>query len=51
MLYTAANEEYLKINDVVKSPAEEFLNFMNFYKKKNQLEIEKMKSHNKFHNK
>jgi hypothetical protein len=38
MLYTAAGEQYLKIDDVVKSKASEFLTFMNFYKRKTELD-------------
>lgn len=47
MLYVAAGEQYLKIEEVVKTPAENFLNFMNFYKKKSQLEAERIKNMNR----
>jgi hypothetical protein len=39
MLYAAAGEDYLKIKDVVKSPADEFLFYINFTKRKNELEV------------
>ena len=38
MLYIAANEDYLKIEEVLQSPAIEFLTFMNFYTRKSQLD-------------
>mgnify|MGYP001212200171 CR=1 FL=1 len=46
MLYVAANEGYLKINgydNVIDSPAEEFLAFMNFFKRKTELDIKRIK--------
>lgn len=45
MLYTAAHEDYLKIDKVGESPALEFLTFMNFYIRKSQLDIQRIKSH------
>lgn len=47
MLYTAANENFLNIEEVTKRPAVEFLNFMNFYKKKSELENERIKNAHK----
>ena len=44
MLYTAAHEDYLKIDQVGESPAIEFLAFMNFYIRKCQLDIQRIKS-------
>lgn len=38
MLYIAANENYLSIKDVVASPASEFLTFINFHKRKAELD-------------
>jgi hypothetical protein len=38
MLYIAAKEDYLKIEEVLQSPAIEFLTFMNFYTRKSQLD-------------
>jgi len=49
MLYVAANEGYLKINgykNVIESPAEEFLTFMNFFKRKTELDIARIKQPN-----
>lgn len=46
MLYTAAKEGYLQINgykDVISSPAQEFLAFMNFYKRKGEVEVAMIK--------
>jgi hypothetical protein len=42
MLYVAAKEDFLKIDEVIKKPAIEFLYFMDFYKRKSQLEIERI---------
>jgi hypothetical protein len=38
MLYLAANEDYTKINTVIKSNAQEFLMFCNFYVRKTKLD-------------
>ena len=43
MLYISANEEYLKIKEVIKSNAIEFLMFMNFFTKKTKLENNRIK--------
>jgi|Laugrespbdmm15dd_1035085.scaffolds.fasta_scaffold04896_3 hypothetical protein len=43
MLYQAAHEDYLKIEEVGESPAIEFLTFMNFYIRKSQLDIQRIK--------
>jgi len=43
MLFAAANEQYLKIKDVVDSPADEFLFYINFLKRKNELEAARIK--------
>jgi hypothetical protein len=42
MLYTAANEDFLSIDKVVNKPAIEFLNFVNFYKRKCELDNERI---------
>jgi hypothetical protein len=47
MLFVAAGEQYLKIREVTLSPANEFLYFMNFYKKKSELEMKRINSLNK----
>jgi hypothetical protein len=44
MLYIASGEDYLKINQVIKSPAEEFIAFMNFYKRKCELDANRIKN-------
>lgn len=44
MLYTAAGEQYLKIEDVVETPALQFFMFMNFYIKKSELEANRIKN-------
>jgi hypothetical protein len=43
MLYQAAHEDYLKIEEVGQSPAIEFLAFMNFFVRKSQLDIARIK--------
>jgi hypothetical protein len=43
MLYTAAGERYLDISKVVDSPADEFLFYINFVKRKNELETARIK--------
>jgi len=47
MLYQAANEEYLAIDKVLASPAAEFLMFMNFYCRKSELDVKRIKNQNK----
>jgi len=44
MLYVAAHEDYTKINEVTTSRADEFLTFVNFYKRKTTLDIKRMKN-------
>jgi hypothetical protein len=44
MLYIAAGEDYLKIKDVIQQPAAEFLMFLNFYKRKCELDNIRIKS-------
>jgi len=44
MLYVAAHEDYTKINQVTASRADEFLTFMNFYKRKSQLDAKRINS-------
>lgn len=51
MLYVAAKEEYLKIDQVVKTPAVEFLTFMNFYTRKTKLDNDRIKAANSVFNK
>lgn len=46
MIYIAAGENYLDISKVVETPAIEFLNFMNFYKKKSELDYNRIKKQN-----
>jgi hypothetical protein len=43
MLYIASKEEYLKINEVTKTPALEFFTFMNFYIRKCELDAIRIK--------
>ena len=43
MLYSAANEDYLKINKVIKTPIDEFFTFMNFLQRKNELDLARIK--------
>jgi len=43
MLYAAAGEDYLKIKDVVDSPADEFLFYINFIKRKSELDAARIK--------
>ena len=43
MLYVAAGERYLEIDEVTKSPALEFLTFMNFFKRKSELDSNRIK--------
>lgn len=43
MIYTAANEDYTKIPTVLESPALEFLTFVNFYVKKEELNNNRIK--------
>jgi hypothetical protein len=50
MLYIAAKEDYTKINTVLTSPAEEFLQFINFYLRKTQLDNERIKKINNGNN-
>jgi hypothetical protein len=45
MLYVAANEQFLKIKEVIVQPAAEFLMFMNFYKRKTQLDAKRINNH------
>ena len=47
MLYVAAGEDYTKINEVTATRADEFLTFMNFYKRKSQLDNKRIQSNNK----
>jgi hypothetical protein len=47
MLYVAAGEQYLNIDEVTKTKAESFLTFMNFYKRKSQLDNKRINNHNK----
>jgi hypothetical protein len=43
MVFAAANENYLDITKVVDSPADEFLFYINFLKRKNELETNRIK--------
>ena len=43
MLFAAAGEDYLKITKVVESPADEFLFFVNYIKRKNELDTARIK--------
>ena len=38
MIYSAANEEYLKMNEVTETLASEFLMYLNFKVRKSELE-------------
>ena len=42
MIYTAANEIFLNIDEVLKKPASEFLMYINFYVRKQELERERL---------
>lgn len=44
MLYIAANEDFLKIEEVVKQPASAFLYFVNFFKRKQELDNNRIKN-------
>jgi hypothetical protein len=43
MLFAAANENYLDIVKVVESPADEFLFYINYLKRKNELDAARIK--------
>jgi hypothetical protein len=45
MLYVAAGEQYLNIDKVIESKAETFLTFMNFYKRKTELDTKRINNH------
>jgi hypothetical protein len=45
MLYVAAGEQYLNISKVIEQKAEEFLMFMNFYKRKTELDTKRINNH------
>ena len=38
MIYTAASEKFLDIDEVLKKPASDFLMYVNFYTRKQELE-------------
>lgn len=44
MFYAAAGEQYLKIEQVIKTPIDEFFTFMNFYKRKCELDAQRIHS-------
>ncbi len=48
MLYSAANEDFLKIDEVTKTKAVSFLTYVNFLKRKNELEANRI---NRLHQK
>ena len=50
LLYVAAGEQYLNISKVTETPANEFLFFMNFYKRKSELDMKRIQSLNKSNN-
>jgi ferritin len=43
MIFTAASEQYLQMAKVIESPADEFLCFCNFIKRKNELEMARIR--------
>jgi len=43
MIYIAAGEQYTNIRKVLESPALEFLTFINFYVKKQELDNNRIK--------
>jgi hypothetical protein len=45
MLYIAAGEQYLNIDKVIEQKAETFLTFMNFYKRKTELDTKRINNH------
>lgn len=42
MIFTAANEKFLDIDGVLKKPASDFLMYVNFYTRKQELEAERI---------
>jgi hypothetical protein len=47
MFYVAAGERYLDINEVTKTPVDEFFTFMNFYKRKCELDNQRIRASTK----
>lgn len=47
MLFSAANEEFLKIDYVVQKNIGEFLFYINFLQRKNELDAAKIRKNNK----
>lgn len=43
MLYAAAKEDYLNIEKVLQTPANEFLTFVNFYIRKSELDANRIR--------
>jgi hypothetical protein len=47
MIFSASNEQYLKIKEVVKTPIDEFLTFVNFLQRKNELDASRIRKNRK----
>lgn len=47
MFYVAAGEQYLQISQVIQTPIEEFFTFMNFYKRKCELDNRRIQASTK----
>ncbi len=42
MIFTAASEKFLDIDEVLKKPATDFLMYINYYMRKQELEAERL---------
>jgi hypothetical protein len=46
MIFTAASEKFLEIDEVLKKPASDFLMYINYYMRKQELEAERLEKIN-----
>jgi len=46
MIFTAASEKFLDIDEVLKKPATDFLMYINYYMRKQELEAERIEKIN-----
>ncbi len=46
MIFTAASEKFLDIDEVLKRPASDFLMYVNYYMRKQELEAERIEKIN-----
>jgi hypothetical protein len=46
MIFTAASEKFLDIEEVLKRPASDFLMYVNYYMRKQELEAERIEKIN-----